>query len=104
MTRIASIPVRQLRGVGPRLEEKLADCGVRQVEDLLFHLPRSEDTEIGAARNFLAPGIEWDRAGVDRNQVAVSLDTQCAGRQVSQRRAGADDRCFCASPRNSGGQ
>ena len=56
MTGIANIPVRQLRGVGPRLEEKLADFGVRQVEDLLFHLPlryqdRTRVTPIAAVRD-----------------------------------------------------
>ncbi|MEH6593256.1 MAG: OB-fold nucleic acid binding domain-containing protein, partial [Halioglobus sp.] len=55
MTGIAGLPVRELRGVGPKLTEKLADCGVKQVEDLLFHLPlryqdRTRVTPIGAAR------------------------------------------------------
>ena len=52
---IASIPVRELRGVGPKLAAKLADYGVHQVEDLLFHLPlryqdRTRVTPIAAAR------------------------------------------------------
>ncbi len=52
---IATIPVSELRGVGPRLAEKLAECGVRQVNDLLFHLPlryqdRTRITAIAAAR------------------------------------------------------
>ena len=55
MTGIADIPVRELRGVGPRLAEKLADYGVFRVEDLLFHLPlryqdRTRVTPIAAAR------------------------------------------------------
>ena len=55
MTGIARIPVRELRGVGPRLAARLADYGVHQVEDLLFHLPlryqdRTRVTPIGAAR------------------------------------------------------
>ncbi|WP_232059361.1 ATP-dependent DNA helicase RecG [Kineobactrum salinum] len=33
------IPVTALRGVGPRLAQQLADYGIGQVEDLLFHLP-----------------------------------------------------------------
>ena len=50
---IASTPVRELRGVGPALAAKLADCGVHRVEDLLFHLPlryqdRTRVTPIGA--------------------------------------------------------
>jgi ATP-dependent DNA helicase RecG len=36
---IANLGVTTLRGVGPKLAEKLAGCGIRQVEDLLFHLP-----------------------------------------------------------------
>lgn len=52
---IASIPVRELRGVGPRLAARLAEYGVHQVEDLLFHLPlryqdRTRVTPIAAAR------------------------------------------------------
>ena len=55
MAGVAEVPVLQLRGVGPRLAEKLADCGVRQVQDLLFHLPlryqdRTRITPVGAAR------------------------------------------------------
>jgi len=54
MTGIASAPVGELRGVGPKLAEKLAECGVHRVEDLLFHLPlryqdRTRVTPIGAA-------------------------------------------------------
>ncbi|RFA31173.1 ATP-dependent DNA helicase RecG [Alkalilimnicola ehrlichii] len=37
-------PVTELRGVGPRLAERLAKLGISQVRDLLFHLPlRYED-------------------------------------------------------------
>lgn len=55
MAGISTIPVRELRGVGPKLAEKLADYGVHQVEDLLFHLPlryqdRTRVTPIAAAR------------------------------------------------------
>ncbi len=51
---IARIPVRELRGVGPRLAARLANYGVHQVEDLLFHLPlryqdRTRVTPIAAA-------------------------------------------------------
>ena len=54
MTGIASLSVRELRGVGPKLAEKLADYGVRQIEDLLFHLPlryqdRTRVTPVAAA-------------------------------------------------------
>ena len=52
---IANVSVRELRGVGPKLANKLADYGVLQVEDLLFHLPlryqdRTRVTAIAAAR------------------------------------------------------
>ncbi|MFT4823454.1 MAG: ATP-dependent DNA helicase RecG [Halioglobus sp.] len=55
MSKIAGLPVQQLRGVGPKLAEKLAVCGVLEVEDLLFHLPlryqdRTRITPVAAAR------------------------------------------------------
>ncbi|TXS94293.1 ATP-dependent DNA helicase RecG [Parahaliea maris] len=37
--RLADQPLQSLRGVGPKLAQKLADYGVHGVEDLLFHLP-----------------------------------------------------------------
>ena len=53
------IPVAALRGVGPRLQEKLAALGILTVQDLLFHLPlryqdRTRITPIGA----LQPGVD----------------------------------------------
>ncbi|MDO8860161.1 ATP-dependent DNA helicase RecG [Haliea sp. E1-2-M8] len=39
MAVLETLPVTALRGVGPRLAQQLADYGVTQVEDLLFHLP-----------------------------------------------------------------
>ena len=50
-----SAPVTRLRGVGPKLAEKLNRLGIVQIRDLLFHLPlRYEDrtrvTPIGALR------------------------------------------------------
>ena len=55
MDSIASLSVRELRGVGPRLAEKLADYGVYRLEDLLFHLPlryqdRTRVTPVAAVR------------------------------------------------------
>ncbi len=48
-----TIAVTALRGVGPRLAEKLAALGIHTVQDLLFHLPlryqdRTRITPIGA--------------------------------------------------------
>ena len=39
MAVLERLPVTALRGVGPRLAQQLADYGISQVEDLLFHLP-----------------------------------------------------------------
>ena len=70
VTGIASIPVRELRGVGPRLAAKLADYGVHQVEDLLFHLPlryqdRTRVTPIAAAREGADLVIEGEVRAAD---------------------------------------
>ena len=48
-------PVIGLRGVGPKMAEKLAQLGIQRVRDLLFHLPlryqdRTRITPIGALR------------------------------------------------------
>ncbi len=56
MSGIARHSVRELRGVGPRLADKLREYGITQVEDLLFHLPlryqdRTRITPIGALRD-----------------------------------------------------
>jgi ATP-dependent DNA helicase RecG len=55
MTELAATPVSRLRGVGPSLSAKLAQAGIEQVQDLLFHLPlryqdRTRITPIGALR------------------------------------------------------
>jgi len=48
-------PVSQLKGVGPRLAERLERLGIRSAQDVLFHLParyqdRTRITPIGALR------------------------------------------------------
>jgi ATP-dependent DNA helicase RecG len=53
MTPSLDSPVSQLRGVGPKMSEKLSQLGITQVYDLLFHLPlryqdRTRITPIGA--------------------------------------------------------
>ena len=65
MPGIAAISVRELRGVGPKLAEKLLDYGIRQIEDLLFHLPlryqdRTRVTAIAAAREGIDVVIEGE--------------------------------------------
>ena len=70
MTGIADIPVRELRGVGPSLGQKLADYGVFRVEDLLFHLPlryqdRTRITPIAAVREGADVVIEGEVRAAD---------------------------------------
>ena len=50
---IHQISVNTLKGVGPRLQEKLAALGISSIQDLLFHLPlryqdRTRITPLGA--------------------------------------------------------
>ena len=61
---LATLPVTRLKGVGPRVKEKLTRLGIRTVQDVLFHLPfryqdRTRLTPIGALR----PGMEAMIAG-----------------------------------------
>jgi len=67
---IACLSVQELRGVGPKLAQKLADYGVRQLEDLLFHLPlryqdRTRVTPIAAAREGMDVVIEGEVRAAD---------------------------------------
>ena len=62
--------VQELRGVGPKLATKLADYGVRQLQDLLFHLPlryqdRTRVTPIAAAREGADLVIEGEIRAAD---------------------------------------
>ena len=70
MEGIAKIPVQTLRGVGPKLAQKLAEYGITQLEDLLFHLPlryqdRTRVTPIAAARDGDDVVIEGDIRAAD---------------------------------------
>lgn len=59
------VPVTQLRGVGPRLAQRLADYGIHQVEDLLFHLPlryqdRTRITPLAALQDGVEAAFEGE--------------------------------------------
>jgi ATP-dependent DNA helicase RecG len=61
---VASLAVTNLKGVGPKLAEKLQRLGLRTIQDVLFHLPfryqdRTRLTPIGGLR----PGMEAVIAG-----------------------------------------
>ncbi len=62
--------VTALRGVGPRLAEKLAALGIHTVQDLLFHLPlryqdRTRITPIGALQPSIDAVIEGEVRAAD---------------------------------------
>jgi len=65
MSALAAISVNELRGVGPKLAAKLAEYGIREIGDLLFHLPlryqdRTRVTPIAAAREGVDVVIEGE--------------------------------------------
>jgi len=56
---IASLPVTRLKGVGPKLAEKLKRLGLHTVQDVLFHLPlRYQDRTRVLPVGGLRPGME----------------------------------------------
>jgi ATP-dependent DNA helicase RecG len=56
---IASLPVTRLKGVGPKLAEKLKRLGLYTVQDVLFHLPlRYQDRTRVLPIGSLRPGME----------------------------------------------
>ncbi len=56
---LSSIPVSQLKGVGPSLAEKLKGFGLSSYEDLLFHLPnRYQDRTRIHPIGSLSPGMD----------------------------------------------
>lgn len=56
---LSRVPVDGLRGVGPKVAERLAKVGVASVQDLLFHLPlRYQDRTRVVLLAALKPGIE----------------------------------------------
>lgn len=71
-TDAARIGVTVLRGVGPRVAEKLQRLGISTVQDVLFHLPaRYEDRTRVAAIGSLRPGMQAVvQASVDLTEVS----------------------------------
>ena len=123
MNGIADMPVSELRGVGPKLVGKLADCGIFRVEDLLFHLPlryqdRTHVTPIAAVSDGLDAVIEGEVRAADivfgrrRSLVARLQDGSgtitlrffhFSGAQKNNLRPGTRLRCFGQVRRGSHG-
>ncbi|MDO6459316.1 ATP-dependent DNA helicase RecG [Granulosicoccaceae sp. 1_MG-2023] len=58
-TTLAEKPVTVLKGVGPKVQEKLARLHIETVQDVLFHLPlRYQDRTRITALGSLSPGME----------------------------------------------
>ncbi|WP_456412094.1 ATP-dependent DNA helicase RecG [Thiolapillus sp.] len=56
---LSALPVTALKGVGPKSAERLARLGIRQVQDILFHLPlRYQDRTRVTPMAVLRPGDE----------------------------------------------
>jgi ATP-dependent DNA helicase RecG len=120
---IAALAVTTLRGVGPKLAEKLAGCGIVQVEDLLFHLPlryqdRTRVTPIAACRDGLEVVIEGQIRLADvvfgrRRSLVLRLQDgtgsitlrffHFSAAQKNRLGVGARLRCFGQVRRGSGG-
>lgn len=59
MANLAGVPVTALKGVGPRMAERLERLGLNTVQDLLFHLPlRYQDRTRVVPIGTLRPGDE----------------------------------------------
>ena len=117
------MPVTALKGVGPRMAEKLAKLGIREVTDLLFHLPlRYEDrtrvTPIGALRPgreaVIVGTVELTEVKYGRRRMLLSRLADGTGfitlrffhfnaRQQQMLARGTELRCFGEVRRGSGG-
>ena len=65
---LQQVPVSELKGVGPKLEEKLATIHIHTVLDLLFHLPfryqdRTRVTPIGSLNHGIEAVVEGEIMG-----------------------------------------
>ncbi len=119
----APTPIHTLKGVGPRMAEKLARLGIRHVEDLLFHLPlRYEDrtrvTPIGALRPgtsaVIVGTVELTEVKFGRRRMLLSRLADGTGfitlrffhfnaRQQQTLARGAELRCFGEVRKGPGG-
>ncbi|KAF1711543.1 ATP-dependent DNA helicase RecG [Pseudoxanthomonas kalamensis DSM 18571] len=111
----ARIPIASLKGVGPRVAEKLAARGLLTLQDLWLHLPRQyEDrtrlTPIAELRAGETVQVEGRVEAVERGfryrpmlRVAIADDSQATlvlrffhfrSQQVNQFRVGARVRCY----------
>ena len=124
MATIVTQGLRQLRGVGPRLAERLGDYGIDSTEDLLFHLPlryqdRTRVTPIAALEDGAEAVIEGDIVMADvvlrrRRSLLVKLRDgsgtatlrffHFGAAQRSALRPGERLRCFGAVRRSPDGQ
>ncbi|MBN7797244.1 ATP-dependent DNA helicase RecG [Parahaliea mediterranea] len=120
---LADRPLESLRGVGPKLAQKLRDYGVGQVEDLLFHLPlryqdRTRVTPIAALQAQVEAVVEGEVRAADivfgrrRSLVARLQDGSgtvtlrffhFTAAQKNNLKPGARLRCFGAPRRGRGG-
>jgi RecG-like helicase len=68
-----NVAVTALRGVGPRVAERLAALGIESLQDLLFHLPlRYQDRTRLSAIGSLRQGQEASSTTVPAVSVCVS--------------------------------
>ena len=73
-----SMPVTLLKGVGPRMAERLARLGIRTLQDMLFHLPlRYEDRTRVVSMGMARPG----------DQVVVQGEVELAEVRFGRRRS-----------------
>ncbi len=119
----AVTPIQQLKGVGPKLAQRLEKLAIHSVEDLLFHLPlRYEDrtriTPIGALRPaseaVIQGSVELTEIKFGRRRMLLSRISDGTGfltlrffhfnaRQQELLRRGNTVRCFGEARRGSGG-